>query len=60
MNSKYFFAANVCLALSITSLVMAEYGFSSLLGNWHPTHNTAIAFGVISIALSNIGKYINE
>ncbi len=56
MKSNYFFAANVCLMVSIVALVMAEYGLTSLFGNWQPTHETSIAFGVISIALSNIGK----
>ena len=58
MKSNYFSAANVCLVISVVALIMAEYGLTSLFGSWQPTHQTAIAFGVISIAISNIGKNI--
>jgi len=56
MKFNYYFAANVCLGISIAALIMAEFGTSSLIGGWHPTYETAISFGVISIAFSNIGK----
>jgi hypothetical protein len=48
--------AHVSLIISIVALIMAEYGITSLFGNWHPSHITAITFGVISIAASNL-KY---
>ena len=40
------------LSLSVTAAIMADYGFSSLIGNWHPTHQSAAAYGVISVASS--------
>jgi hypothetical protein len=52
----YLYAANTCWGISLAALLMAEYGASSLFGNWHPTHEAAIAYGVLSIALSNLGK----
>ena len=57
MNSYYFSAANICFVISAVALVMAEYGLTSIFGNWQPTHQTAIAFGVLSIAISNIGMF---
>jgi len=49
-------AASVCLGASGAALLMAEFGLSSLLGNWHPTHQAAIAYGVLSIAFSSLGR----
>ena len=56
MNHIYLYAANTCLGVSFAALIMAEYGLSSLFGNWHPTLETSIAFGVLSIALSSLGR----
>ena len=58
MKTHYYLAANTCLIISVVALIMAEFGVSSLSGNWHPTHNTAIAFGVLSLAFSNMAKLI--
>lgn len=57
MSSYYFSAANICLVISAMALIMAEYGLISIFGNWQPTHQTAIAFGVLSLAISNIGIF---
>lgn len=54
--STYLNGANCCLWVSVSALIMAEYGLTSLFGGWHPTHETAIAWGVLSIALSNLEK----
>jgi len=59
-NNYYIIISQVCFAVSITALIMAEYGISSVFGNWHPTHETAIAFGIISIASSNLAKLIKN
>ena len=60
MKNNYYITAHACLIISVVALIMAEYGVSSLFGNWHPTHETAIAFGVISFASSNIAKLIEN
>ncbi len=56
----YLWGANVCMGFSIVALVMAEFGWSSLFGNFHPTHATAIAYAAISIALSNLARFAEE
>jgi hypothetical protein len=53
----YLWGANVCMGIAVASLLMAEFGMSSLFGGFHPTHETAIAYAVISIALSNLAKH---
>jgi hypothetical protein len=58
MKASYAILANGSLVVSIVALIMAEYGLTSLLGNWHPTHETAIAFGVISIASSGLARIL--
>ena len=43
----------------MTSLVMVEFGISSLFGEWTPSYEAAIATGIISIAftiLVNVSK----
>lgn len=49
-------AASTCLGVSGAALLMAEFGISSLLGNWHPTYEAAIGYGVLSIAFSSLGR----
>lgn len=56
----YLWGANVCMGISVAALVMTEFGWSSLFGNFHPTHETAIAYAAISIALSNLAKFAEE
>jgi hypothetical protein len=55
MNVQLY-AASTCLGISAAALLMADYGVSSLFGGWHPTHETAIGYGVLSIAISLLGK----
>jgi magnesium-transporting ATPase (P-type) len=50
------YLASVCLGMSVAALIMAEFNLSSIFGGWHPTYETAIAYGVISIAFSNLLK----
>jgi hypothetical protein len=52
----YLWGANVCMGISVAALAMAEFGMSSLFGNFQPTHETAIAYAAVSIALSNLGR----
>lgn len=52
----YLWGANACMGMSVAALLMAEFGMSTLFGNFHPTHETAIAYAVVSIALSNLGR----
>lgn len=52
----YLYLASVCLGISVATLIMAEFNLSSLFGHWHPTYETAIAYGVISFAFSNLLK----
>lgn len=61
MNTKinrysYEAAANFFFGMSVVALIMAEYGLTSLVGSWNPTHGTAIGLGVLSIALSSLGR----
>lgn len=43
------------------ALLMAEFQFSSTWGNWQPSHLSAIAVGILSIAVSQIsGSAKNE
>ena len=41
---------------SVAAAFMAGFGLSSLYGNWHPTYETAIAYGIISIAASSLAR----
>jgi hypothetical protein len=50
------YLASVCLGMSVAALIMAEFNLSSFFGRWHPTYETAIAYGVLSFALSNLLK----
>ena len=55
MIKIFLYLASVCLGMSVAALIMAEFNLSSLfVGHWHPTYETAIAYGVISIAFSNL------
>jgi hypothetical protein len=56
MSQIYAYLANMFLGVSAAALIMAEFNLSSIFGNWHPTYETAIAYGVLSFALSNIGN----
>lgn len=38
------------------ALVMAEMQWASLWVNWQPTHSSAIALGILSIAFSHISQ----
>lgn len=57
MSVQYISCSSICLGMSVAALVMAEYGVTSFFGDWSPTHETAIALGVLSVAFSNIGRY---
>ena len=48
--------AGFFLSLSVAAFVMAEYGVTSLYGNWQPTNETAMATGIISIAVAALAN----
>ena len=48
--------AGFFLSFSVAAFVMAEYGLTSLYGNWQPTHETAITSGVLSIAFATLAN----
>jgi len=56
MKNKIYSAATFFLGFSISSLIMVEYGFTSIFANWNPTHDTAIASGIISIAFATLAN----
>ena len=42
--------------VAAAALVMAEMQWTSMWGNWQPTHLSAIAIGILSIAVSQISE----
>ena len=60
ISQIYLYLANACLGVSIAALTMAEFNLSGSFGHWHPTYETAIAYGVLSFALSNIGNNLTN
>jgi hypothetical protein len=50
----------IFLAAGIVALVMAQLGWSSFLGSWSPTFESAIAYGVISLACFEFLKLLER
>lgn len=52
--------AALFLGAAIVALTMAEFGWSSIIGNWNPTYETAIAYGIVSIACFECSKLLEH
>ena len=44
--------ADSLIGVAVVALLAAEFEVSSYFGNWQPTHQTAMAIALISIAMS--------
>ena len=44
--------------LAAMALLMTEMHWTSIWGGWQPTHLSAISFGVLAVAVSNISESI--
>jgi hypothetical protein len=53
-------AASVFLGGALVSWGMAEYGLSSIWGDFRPTHQTAMTCGIISVAFSSLGTLMGR